>query len=135
MEQILIEKIREFEGYVDLIEKNLPQHFEEYLGDEIKKRALERLLEIAIQCMFDISDMLVKQFGLGATSDNKEKLDIIKRKGIIKKELAENLKKCHRVKEQLLYWYSLVDQRELFEFMQNTVGDFKKFGEQVKKKV
>ena len=60
MERILA-KIDELNQYIAELEAIMPQNFEEYVESIEERRACERLLQIAIECILDICALLVKE--------------------------------------------------------------------------
>ena len=64
----ILAKIDELNQYIAELEAIMPQNFEEYVESIEERRACERLLQIAIECILDICALLVKELKLGLPS-------------------------------------------------------------------
>jgi uncharacterized protein YutE (UPF0331/DUF86 family) len=129
----IFDKLGEFDSFLLKIEEYLPTSFEEYESDEMRRRAIERLLFISIQCTMDISGFVVNDLKLGIPSNEEDILNKLVKKGVISSLLAEKLKGMRKLRDQLFYWYSKVNDAEVFEGLTSNLNDLKEFSKQVKK--
>ena len=125
-------KIDELEGYLSKISEYLPADFEDYERDEMRRRALERLLHISIEGVIDISALMVKELKLGVPSDEDDYFDKLAERGVIGRDLAEKMKKMRRFRNILVHRYSYLDDARVFELLTHDIKDLKEFSEQIK---
>jgi len=60
-------KLDELDQYLQEIEEIMPSSSGDYFPDLMRRRALERLIQITIEAVMDVSAMLVKEMRLGLT--------------------------------------------------------------------
>ena len=85
-----IEEIRQTVKSLERDFKHLPE--EKLITDQIIYRAAERNLEIAIQCIIDISNHIISQLGLERPrKENKEIFLILAKEKIIPMEFAKKI--------------------------------------------
>jgi len=70
----------------------MPQNLEEYIESIEERRACERLLQIAIECILDICALLVKELKLGLPSQEEDLFAKILKKRVITEEMERKLR-------------------------------------------
>lgn len=65
----ILGKMAELDGYLNELRQILPQSFDEYVRSIEKRRACERLLQIAVEAVIDICAMLVQGLRLGLPAE------------------------------------------------------------------
>ena len=129
----ILSRLEVLDGYLAKIKEYLPTGLEEYRAEEMRRRAIERLLLISIQSLFDISGMVVKHLEFGIPSGDEDILDRLVKGRVIGRTLAQKLKEIRKIKDQLIYWHSDVDDAELFDFLTNNLSNLQEFSRQIKK--
>jgi len=122
----ILSKIAELEGYLEELRTILPKDFEEFQKIE-KKRACERLLQIAIEAVMDICYLLVRDLRLGLPSDEEDILDKIEKAGIIQGELQETLRKMRGFRNILVHEYGRVDDWIVYQMTTQGFESFDRF--------
>ncbi|MDI3525786.1 MAG: Ribonuclease HepT-like [Candidatus Atribacteria bacterium] len=89
----ILSKIAELEGYLEELRTILPKDFEEFQKIE-KKRACERLLQIAIEAVMDICYLLVRDLRLACPVTKKTFLTKLKRLGLSRASCKKPCVKC-----------------------------------------
>lgn len=56
----ILSKLDQLDSYLDELEEIMPKDYEEYVGSVEKRRSCERLLHILIECVIDISTLMIK---------------------------------------------------------------------------
>ena len=129
----ILSRLEVLDGYLAKIKEYLPTDLEEYRAEEMRRRAIERLLLISIQSLFDISGMVVKHLELGIPSGDEDILDRLVKGRVIGRTLAQKLKEIRKIKDPLIYWHSEVNDAELFDFLTNDLSNLQEFSRQIKK--
>lgn len=129
----ILAKIRELDSYIGELEEIAPETFEEYKESAEKRRACERLLQISIEAVIDIAYLLAKGLKAGIPSDEEGIFEILKKKKVLAKEIAETLREMKGFRNILVHRYGTVDDELVFEAIRSKVADFEAFKEAVLK--
>ncbi len=122
----ILSKIAELEGYLEELRIILPKDFEEFQKIE-KKRACERLLQIAIEAVIDICYLLVRDLRLGLPSDEEDIFDKVEKAGIIQGELQRTLRKMRGFRNILVHEYGHVDDWIVYQMTRQGFESFDMF--------
>lgn len=122
----ILAKIDELDGYLREIRQIMPSDFKAYQKMPVK-RACERLLQISVESAIDICSLLVSGLRLGLPAEEDDLFDKLEEAGIISSSMKEQLKKMKGFRNILVHEYGRVDDRLVFEVLQNRLDDFKAF--------
>lgn len=124
-ERILI-RIDHLQQYLRDLRTITPPTFEAYQGVE-KRRACERLLQLAIEAMTDISGMLVTGLRLGLPAEEFDTFEKLREAGIITPETVATLRRMRGFRNILIHEYIQVDDRIVYQMASGHLGDFEVF--------
>lgn len=127
----IMSKISELESYLEELGDHIPKGYEDYMDDRDIRRICERLLQISVECVIDISSMLARGLKLGPPSDENDLFNKLKRNKTISNKLAEILKKMKGFRNILVHRYAEVDDELVFQFLKNNIKDFLMFKKEV----
>lgn len=114
-------KIDEMDQYLREIDEIMPSSSTEYIHDLVKRRALERLLQITIEAVMDISAILVKEMKLGLPYQEEDFLD--KMSGtVLNPDLVMKLRKMKGFRNVLVHGYSQIDNQRVYEIFTRIWG-------------
>jgi len=108
----------------------MPKSYKEYLRIE-KKRSCERLLQILIECVIDISSLIVKELRLGLPSGEEDLFEKLEKKGIVSHAMKEKIKKMKGFRNILVHRYAEIDDELVFENLKK-IEDFERFEREIK---
>lgn len=128
----IFSKIDELNKYLDELEEIKPSSYEEYEESIEKKRACERLLQISIETVIDISQILVSELKLGIPEDEDVIFEKLSKKKIISKNLEKILKRMKGFRNILVHKYGEVNDELVYENF-DKLEDFNKFIEEITK--
>ncbi len=126
----ILAKLDELDGYLREPREIAPANLAEYRGVE-KKRACERLLQIAIECVLDIGNLFVSGLRLGLPAEENDILDKLERAGILSGDMVAVLKRMKGCRNILVHEYARVDDEIVFEAVNTRLSDFDAFRRQV----
>jgi uncharacterized protein YutE (UPF0331/DUF86 family) len=126
----LLTKIDVLDTYLKELREILPASFEEYKRIE-KRRACERLLQVAIECAIDICGLIVIGLRLGLPAEEDDLFDKLEQAGIITSSRKESLKKMKGFRNILVHEYGHVDNMIVYEILQNNLNDFEAFKQEI----
>jgi uncharacterized protein YutE (UPF0331/DUF86 family) len=120
-----IAKIRQ---YVALLRKILKQSNEKnFVQDPLIYGNAERYLQLAIQCVLDISNHVVADLRLNLPADNKELFQMLTIHKVLPKALSAKLTLMAGVRNILVHEYLEIDRHRVYSILKNDLGDFEKF--------
>ncbi|MDD5132840.1 MAG: DUF86 domain-containing protein [Candidatus Nanoarchaeia archaeon] len=117
------EKIEEIEKYLNELMGIVPDDFEEYKLNLEKKAACERYFEKVVEAVVDLTFLVIKEKKLKIPEGDKEAFDILFKKGLILKDLAENLKEAKGMRNILAHEYGKVDDKLVFQSITKELED------------
>jgi uncharacterized protein YutE (UPF0331/DUF86 family) len=88
----ILARLDEVDGYLSELRQVAPATFEEYLRIE-KRRACERLLQIAIEAVIDVCGLMVAGWRLGLPGDEDDLFEKLARTGLISPDLKDRLRR------------------------------------------
>jgi len=119
-------KIDELDQYLQEIDEIMPSSSMEYAQSLVKRRALERLLQITIDAVMDISAIMVKEMKLGLPYQEEDFLD--KMSGtVLNPDLVMKLRKMKGFRNVLVHGYSQIDNQRVYEIFTRDLGDISEF--------
>jgi uncharacterized protein YutE (UPF0331/DUF86 family) len=129
-ERILI-KIDELEKYMAEAQLILPCSFDEYMEVE-KRRACERVLQLAIESVIDICHLLVTGLRLGLPAEENDLFSELADAEIVSKPMEETLRAMKGFRNILVHEYAKVDDRLVYEAMTTRMQDFRAFANEIR---
>lgn len=126
----IISGIGELDSYIAELKAIIPEDYEDYAEDAEKRRACERLLQIAIESVIDICGMLVKGLELGIPSSEEDIFEKLEKKKIISREMKDTLKEMKAFRNILVHRYADVDDELVYENLKS-INDFEKIREHI----
>ncbi len=124
-----LSKIDEINKYLDELNKldiASLSSFEDYASSVEKKRASERVLQILIEVIVDISYLIYKYKKIGIPKDDDSIIEILYQKKIINKEIKELILKLKSFRNILVHRYGVIDDELVFENLTENISDFEK---------
>ena len=108
-----------------------PVSLNEYKNSVEKRRACERLLQIAVESVIDICNVLVSNLRLGIPNDEDALFEKLKNKKVISEDMQSTLRTMKCFRNIPVHKYGEVDDERVFEVLSERLGDFEKFKEEV----
>lgn len=119
-----IEKLKE---YVTILESLQHTTLLELHKDVVKKGAIERYLQLAIEACIDIAELVISDQRLPTPSTAKEAIDIIGKEGIIDNHFAKRFSKAVGFRNILIHDYVEIDYDQLLHNLKENLSDFHTF--------
>ena len=123
--QARIAKIREYLALLTKIYKQADEA--SFLKDPLIYGNAERYLQLAIQCVIDISNHTVADLKLRLPSDNAELFELMANNKIIPRALAQKLTAMAGFRNILVHEYLEIDRRKVYSTLKKDLGDFENF--------
>jgi uncharacterized protein YutE (UPF0331/DUF86 family) len=126
----VLAKLDEMDGYLRELRSIAPGHFEAYLAVG-KKRACERLVQVAVEAALDVCALLVAGMRLGLPGEEDDLFDKLVRGKGISTSMADTLRRMKGLRNLLVHEYGRVNDRIVFEVVSQRLGDFEAFKREV----
>jgi uncharacterized protein YutE (UPF0331/DUF86 family) len=126
----ILAKLDQLEGYLRELRQILPESFAGYQKVE-KKRACERLLQIAIEAVIDICHMFLRELRLGLPSEEDDVFEKLSQAGVISSQMVATLKRMKGLRNILVHEYGRVDDRIVYDQAHKGIQDFMRFKEEI----
>lgn len=123
-------KLDEMDQYLQEIEEIMPSSSGEYSTDTMRKRAVERLIQITIGAVMDISAILVKEMRLGLPREEEDFLDKISGT-VLSPDLVEKLREMKGFRNVLVHGYSQIHDERVYEILTRDMKDVLEFKEAI----
>ena len=123
----ILAKLGELDGYLGELRQVVPGDFGEYMRKVEKKRACERLLQIAIQCVLDVCHQIVSGQRLGLPSEEDDMLEKLGRAGVLSASVLESVRAMKGFRNILVHEYGGIDDVLVFKAAKNRPKDFEAF--------
>jgi len=105
----------------------------EFLADERNPAASESYLRRSIEAVFDIGRHILSKSFSSKSLEYKEVALEMGEKGIVSKSYAKTLLKIAGYRNRLVHFYKEITADELYEILQNDLGDIERFSQEIEK--
>lgn len=126
----ILARLDALDGYLEELRQVVPPTFEEYRRVE-KRRACERLLQIAIEAVLDVCGLVVAGLRLGLPGEEDDMFEKLAEAAIISTESKARLRRMKGLRNILVHEYGRVNDRLIYEVLQSELGDFERFKQEV----
>lgn len=125
-EQKIARKIKNMQGYVDFLRKQTANE-KDLLNDYLLKSAIERNLQLAIECALDIGEVIISSENLEKPEDYQSIIIILANAGIIPEKFAMRFKEAAKLRNILVHMYTEVDPALISHILENNLDDFDEY--------
>jgi len=122
----VLAKLDEMRGYVGELRSIAPATYEEYKRIATK-RACERLLQIAVECVIDVCQLLVSGLRLGLPAEEDDLFDKLENAALFMPETVKTLRKMRGCRNILVHEYGQVSDEIVFATIRTSLDDFDAF--------
>ena len=119
----LLAKLDELDGYLGELRSIAPGSLDEYLKTE-KKRACERLVQVAVEALIDVCALLVSGLRLGIPGEEDDLFERLARSGVLSGTTAQTLRRMKGLRNLLVHEYGRVNDQIVFETIRDRLADF-----------
>lgn len=100
---------------------------EDFTEDSVHFHAAVRLLQVSIEAMIDTGNHIVAQERLGVPETYGEVFELLAGAGIIPEDFAATARKMVKFRNRAVHIYSDLNEREVYNILQNNLNDFSLF--------
>jgi len=114
------EELRFLEQFISLSESDLE-------NDKTRRSAVERSLEVALQCLLDASNRIIASRGWKSPESYVDIVRILGQHGVLPREFARGAEDMARLRNVLVHGYQHVDPAKLADHLRH-LDDLRDFG-------
>ena len=131
MNDEIASKLEQLGEYVSILKDY--QHFkiEDLQADHTLKGAVERYLEIALECAIDIGEMIISKEKMKRPESYQEVFLVLGEHGILPENFALKFAPSAGFRNRLVHMYAKIDIEKLHYYLQNNVTDIEQFGKYI----
>ena len=126
----ILAKIDELDGYIRDLQTIAPRDLTTYRQIE-KKRACERLLQIAVECVIDICNLLVSGLRLGLPAEEDDLFEKLAQAGLLSLRMKETVRRMKGFRNILVHEYGAVNDTIVYQAVTTGLGDFAEFKKEI----
>ena len=121
------------DGYARRLRELGESTLEEYLADELIRRATERLLHLAIEACLDIGHHLIAERGYRAPEDNRDAFRVLAEEGLIQEDLLPRLLEMAGFRNLLVHGYARIDDAVVHTILGQRLDDLDAYARAIAK--
>lgn len=131
MRQEVIDKLELLEGYIAVLRDLQQYSLEEIERNYVLRGAVERYLQISLECMLDIGEIIISMEKIKRPQSYKEIFRSLGENGILPEAFARKIEPAAGFRNVLVHMYAKVEMDKLHENLQNGVEDMESFIEYI----
>jgi len=135
MNEIIINKLIKMEKYISELEKFKPDTFNEYKNDQLKRYAIERLIQLIIDLALDVNNILIKKSDRYPAQDYYSSfLELIDLE-ILSEEFAKDIAPITGIRNRLVHEYEEVDNEVVYQNLDKLIKYYLSYIEYINKRI
>lgn len=99
----------------------------QFKSDRLYEAAATRMLQVTIEALLDICTHVISRQGWGLPKTYIETVEVAARHGLIPPEMKDTFKAMACFRNRVVHLYDEVDAGEIWQIIQNHLGDFRPF--------
>lgn len=124
--QEILSFVRELEG-LSKISKG------EFLKNSERQYAVMHLLQLSIEAALSLGNHIVARERLGIPRNYQDIFALLEKGGVLPREFSEEMMKMARFRNRLIHLYWEMDLEQLYDILQNRLGDFAEYAQHIQK--
>lgn len=128
-------KIEDLKRFVDYLKSKQNAGIEQLEKDYGLRSAVERNLQISMECVLEIGEMIISREGFRKPENYREVIEILGEEGVLPKKFAKKFAPAAGFRNILVHHYAEVDLEKLHRHLQKDLKDFDTFVRHVVKYV
>lgn len=129
----ILEKLRVIKENLDKLSSFKDVPVDLFISDFEKYDSAKYNLQTTIEAMLDICNHIIARNAYDVPRTNAEAFRLLCRKNILNPEMENTYMAMARFRNRVVHLYDQVDNREIFHIVSESLGDFKRFVDDIKK--
>jgi uncharacterized protein YutE (UPF0331/DUF86 family) len=119
--------LNNLEGYVNELRSATDITHDRYLQDIRLQRFVERTLQIAIECCFDLIHHIISDEGFREPDSYGDAFAVLAENGVLPVESVKEFQLMAQFRNKIVHYYQKVDPEQVYAIFRNNLGTFDVF--------
>jgi len=124
---LIIAKLSKLREYIGFLKELQTVSMEDLVNDFKIRGAVERYLQVSIECMIDVGNEIISSLQLQRPERYKDIPYILAKAGIIPKDYAETMASMIGFRNLLVHDYASINLNLVYEFLRTKLSDLNAF--------
>ncbi|TDW02912.1 uncharacterized protein YutE (UPF0331/DUF86 family) [Halanaerobium saccharolyticum] len=121
MSEIIVNKLIKMEEYISELEEFKPETYKEYKNDQLKRYAIERLIQLIIDLALDVNNVLIKRSDHYPAQDYYSSFLELVELEILPEEFARDIAPSTGIRNRLVHEYEKVNDKVVYQNLDKLV--------------
>lgn len=121
MSEIIVNKLIKMEEYISELEEFKPETYKEYKNDQLKRYAIERLIQLIIDLALDVNNVLIKKSDHYPAQDYYSSFLELVELEILPEEFARDIAPSTGIRNRLVHEYEKVNDKVVYQNLDKLV--------------
>jgi len=122
--EALTQRIQKLQEYVKILKEIQKESRNQFLEDYHVYGLAERYLQLAIECLLDIGNILIVEYGFKKPSIKQEIIEILEDEEVLPSDFTHRLAGIAGFRNLLIHDYVRIDRQRVYEYLQKNLGQF-----------
>ena len=124
---IIMSRLSKLQQYLNYLRELQKSSFEDFVSDFKITGAVERYLQVSIECMIDTGNEIISSLQLQRPERYRDIPYILARSGVIPRQFADTMASMIGFRNLLVHDYATINLKLVYEFLQTKLIDFEEF--------
>ena len=115
MSEIIVNKLIKMEEYIAELEEFKPDTYQEYKKDQLKRYAVERLIQLIIDLALDVNNILIKKADKYPAKDYFSSFLELVDLEILPEEFAKDIAPSTGIRNRLVHEYERINDKVVYQ--------------------
>ncbi len=131
MNDEIASKLEMLDEYIAILKGYQHHDVEDLMRDHTLRGAVERYIEVALECTIDIGEMIISKEKLKRPDTYRDVFLLLGEHGILPDDFAKDLAPAAGFRNVLVHMYAKIDIDRLYYYLENNLEDIERFGEYI----
>jgi uncharacterized protein YutE (UPF0331/DUF86 family) len=127
MDETIYSKLELLTEYIGILKGYQACSLNEISRDHTLKGAVERYLEVSLECMIDIGEMIISRRSLKKPESYKEIFTILGDNGVLPVDFSRKISPAAGFRNVLVHMYAHIDMERVYHYLQNHLDDLEQY--------
>lgn len=127
MDEEIFSKLELLREYIEILKGYQDCSLDDINQDHTLRGAVERYLEVSLECMIDVGEMIISRQSLKKPESYKEIFTILGDNGILPQDFSREISPAAGFRNVLVHMYAHIDMERVYFYLQNHLDDLEQF--------
>lgn len=129
--QVVAERLKRLGEYIADLEEVSGATWEEFRGNKVLRRYIERTLQMAVECCLDVGSHIISSERLREPEDNKDVFKVLVEAGFLPEEMLGSLQRMAGFRNILIHEYARIDPEVVFGVFKRRLDELRRFAREI----